>query len=424
MSAQAIMVICEGVITGRGLGAIGLATVGLIMPLELINDAVGGGLGIGISTVAALDKGQKKMKESVKAFSDGFWFTLAFSIILALIIGINAPTVADILGATSSTKPYVVLFIRVFMIGYPFSFVGQAVIAMLRVDERPGLSTWIITISAVVALAELYWGVFIAKIGILASAIYYCLSLGLFSLSVLYFIFSPKTQYKIQLNLRLDWKVLWQEIKISFPFILITLSSSIYTWVVNLMLSHLGNSLGIAAFSVINGYVFYVLNMITLSLMQGMQPIASYNYSAKLFDRVNQLIKISVRTNIIFVLLLTIIYIIFAQPITEFFVGNNPALIKIASHAGICLVCLTALGSTSNMMSGYYQAIEKVKNATWLGILKFLLLASPLAAILGLIFGDNGVWLGQPLADMVSFIVAIYFMAHELKVNKKGDSNG
>lgn len=41
MAAQAVMVILEGVIIGNGLGSFGLAVVGIIMPLELLNLALG-----------------------------------------------------------------------------------------------------------------------------------------------------------------------------------------------------------------------------------------------------------------------------------------------------------------------------------------------------------------------------------------------
>ena len=52
MAAQAVMVILEGVIIGNGLGSFGLAVVGIIMPLELLNLALGGSLGMGVATVA------------------------------------------------------------------------------------------------------------------------------------------------------------------------------------------------------------------------------------------------------------------------------------------------------------------------------------------------------------------------------------
>lgn len=72
MAAQAVMVILEGVIIGNGLGSFGLAVVGIIMPLELLNLALGGSLGMGVATVAgnrlgAGDHGRARARRSARA---------------------------------------------------------------------------------------------------------------------------------------------------------------------------------------------------------------------------------------------------------------------------------------------------------------------------------------------------------------------
>ena len=51
MIAQVIMVVIEGVIMGAGLGAHGLACVGIIMSVEYINLAFGNLYGTGVPTV-------------------------------------------------------------------------------------------------------------------------------------------------------------------------------------------------------------------------------------------------------------------------------------------------------------------------------------------------------------------------------------
>ena len=75
MAAQAVMVILEGVIIGNGLGSFGLAVVGIIMPLELLNLALGGSLGMGVATVAGNRLGAGDMAGARKAFGQGFWLS-------------------------------------------------------------------------------------------------------------------------------------------------------------------------------------------------------------------------------------------------------------------------------------------------------------------------------------------------------------
>lgn len=55
--AQGIMVFCEGIIIGNGLGTEGLAIVAILMPIEYVNLALHGFFGIGISTLCAMKLG-------------------------------------------------------------------------------------------------------------------------------------------------------------------------------------------------------------------------------------------------------------------------------------------------------------------------------------------------------------------------------
>jgi Na+-driven multidrug efflux pump len=417
MLAQCVMVMLEAIITGNGLGAVGLATISIIMPLELVNDAIGTGLGIGISTIAAQYKGQGNDNKARKIWNDGFWFTLIFSVILALLIAIFADPVATALGAKGTVKEMATQFIRVFMISYPFCFVGQIGVPMLRVDEKPGMASWITALAAVIAISELYWGIFIAHIGIIASAIYYGLSISLFCISFIPFL-NPNNKYHLSFDFKFNWKDLNQAIILGMPFVLITLSSAVYNWVMNLVLGSFGNNYDIAAFGLMNGYIFYVLNMITTSLMQGMQPIASDNYGAKLTERLSQLLKISILSNIVVVAILTVIFAIFARPITSIFTTSSK-IVNITASSGLTVVGLTALGSNVNMMSGYYEATGQAGISTFLGILKFLLCASPIALLLAYTVGIKGIWYAQPLADIISFVVAMIFLTKVLQKNKK-----
>lgn len=421
MLAQCVMVIFEAIFTGNGLGAVGLATVSIIMPLELLNDAIGTGLGIGVSTIAAQYKGQGNDKAARKVWNDGFWLTLIFSITLAVVIGIFAGPVASVLGAKGEVKQMATDFIRVFMIGFPFCFVGQVGVPMLRVDEKPGMASWITAVSAIVAIAELYWGIFIAHIGILASAIYYCLSIGVFALSIIPFL-NRNNKYHLSFDLHFDWIDLKKAVILSMPFILITLSSAVYNWVMNLVLGTFGNNNDIAAFGLINGYIFYVLNMITTSFMQGMQPIASDNYGANLHDRLAQLLKISVITNTITVAIITLLFAVFAHPIASVFTTSIPVL-NITATSGIIVVSLTALGSNVNMISGYYQAIGKAGASTFLGVLKFLICATPLALLLAYTLGISAIWFAQPVSDLIAFVVFTVFLIKEIRVIKETKNN-
>jgi Na+-driven multidrug efflux pump len=422
MLAQAVMVMIEGVIIGNGLGALGLATVSIIMPLELLSLALGGAFGIGVSTISAIKLGEEKKEEAHRVFSEGFWLTTIITVVISVLIGINAHSVAGLLGATPDILNESTTFIQIFMIGFPFCVLGQVLCYMVRVDEKPGIATFLMTISSVIAIVELYYGVMVAKMGIVAVAIYYALSIGIWFLAIVYFLFG-KTEFRIKLQLKMTTSDMKNMMIIGMPFFIVQISSFIFTWVVNVLLGNLGTSTDVASFGIINGYIFYNLNLVTTALTNGMQPIASYNYGAKFKKRLSELINVSVISNFVVIAGLTLLFALFSKNIIELFAGGDQKLVDVTSRNAVIMVCCSAFGLTSNIMSGYFQSIDNIKVSVILGISRFLFLAIPLMFLFSSLFGVDGVWYSQPVADMIVFGLSVIFIKKELqqlKIIKEG----
>ncbi|MFR8540239.1 MAG: MATE family efflux transporter [Enterocloster sp.] len=270
MIAQCIMVLCEGIIIGNGLGTEGLACVELIMPMEYLMLALGGFFAIGISTIAGIRLGNGDPEGARRAYGQGTLFTLLAMVILSAIIFIFAGPVADLMGTPAEYKDMMIIFLRIFMVGYPFCVIGHIVVYMARVDEKPAIATWAMTSSAVIALAWLYVSTYILKLGIPGGAVYYSISIGIWGLFILYFIFSKNTLLKIRKeDLHFDKNLIMEIMKIGFPFLLVQASSTVFGIVINNFLGAYGTPMDLAAYAVINGYVIYILMMITQAVTGG-----------------------------------------------------------------------------------------------------------------------------------------------------------
>jgi Na+-driven multidrug efflux pump len=418
MLAQAVMVIFEGVIIGNGLGALGLATIGVIMPLEMLNLALGGFFGIGVSSVAGMKLGKNDTEGAKAVFAQSFWFCVIFVTALAALIFFNAERVASLLGATPDITDNVITFIKIFICGYPFLVTGQLLIFVLRMDEKPGLASFFMTGSAAFALVVLYLGVIVFDVGIRGAAVYYVLSIGLWFISIFYFLFSKNTIFKIKPT-KIQPSVVGAALKTGIPYFVVQLASFIYTIVINNLLGNLGGSMDIAAFGVINGYILYIFMMICTAMMQGMQPLASYNYGASKVERVKELIRVSIFSNFAFIALLTLITVFFAKPVVGIFAGGDTALVDVASKYTIIVVSLAAFGLTSVLVSGYFQAIDKVNISTVIGVSRYVIFAIPLMFIMSKPLGIMGVWYSQPIADFLACAFALYFVFREMKRLKK-----
>lgn len=415
MIAQIIMVVLEGIIMGNGLGAHGLACVSIIMSVELMNVALGSALAVGVSTVAGSRLGAGDIEGAKTAFSQGFWLTTFLIILLVALAEIFVEPLVAFLGATPDIFEDSVGAIRIFLLGLPFCVIGQMLCGMLRVDEKPHAAATIQIVSAAVAVIWLASSTFVFNFGVTGAGLYYAISIGLWFVVIYYFIGGKRSVFQIRAkDMKLDLGLCFQIVKIGFPLFLLQATSSVYTTVVNNQLGLLGSSLDIAAFAVINGYVVYIIMMVVQAITYGVQPIAAYNSGAKAYGRMKQLLTTSLVVQVAVIAVVTVVVWAAAYPICLLFAGD-PELAGVSAEATRTVILFGALGWSSQVISSYFECVEKVVIATILGISRYIFFTIPAIYILGGMMGVQGVWAAQPVADVFTFILVLIFVAYELK---------
>lgn len=415
MIAQIIMVVFEGIIMGNGLGAHGLACVSIIMSVELMNVALGSALAVGVSTVAGNRLGAGDTEGAKHAFSQGFWFTTILIVVLIILAEIFVEPLVTFLGATPDIFDDTVGAIRVFLLGLPFCVIGQMLCGMLRIDEKPHAAATIQIVSAVVAIIWLAASTFVFNFGVTGAGLYYAISIGLWFVVIYYFVGGKRSVFQIRLaDIKLEPGLCLQIIKIGLPLFLLQATGSVYTTVVNNQLGVLGSSLDIAAFAVINGYVVYIIMMVVQAITYGVQPIAAYNAGAKAYGRMKELLKTSLTIQVLVIAVVTVIVWAAAYPICLLFAGD-PELASVSADATRIVILLGALGWSSQVISSYFECVERVVIATVLGIARYIFFTIPAVYVLGGMMGVQGVWWAQPVADVLTFALVMVFVVIELK---------
>lgn len=415
MIAQIIMVVFEGIIMGNGLGAHGLACVSIIMSVELMNVALGSALAVGVSTVAGNRLGAGDTEGAKHAFSQGFWLTTILIVVLIILAEIFVEPLVTFLGATPDIFDDTVGAIRVFLLGLPFCVIGQMLCGMLRIDEKPHAAATIQIVSAVVAIIWLAASTFVLNFGVTGAGLYYAISIGLWFVVIYYFVGGKRSVFQIRLaDIKLEPGLCLQIIKIGLPLFLLQATSSVYTTVVNNQLGVLGSSLDIAAFAVINGYVVYIIMMVVQAITYGVQPIAAYNAGAKAYRRMKELLKTSLAIQVLVIAVVTVIVWAAAYPICLLFAGD-PELASVSADATRIVILLGALGWSSQVISSYFECVERVVIATVLGIARYIFFTIPAVYVLGGMMGVQGVWWAQPVADVLTFALVKVFVVIELK---------
>ncbi len=414
LSFTIVQTFLDGAFVGNGIGMEGFAVISVTSVLWQVAIALFGLFGIGGSTLAAIKLGSGDKDGARAVYGNIMFFSFISTAIICFVIYLFLDQVMVFIGATPEILESTKTYSTVFLIGLPFCVASTVVYYITRVDEKPLVACIAYAAPAIIAIVIEYYMIFKMDAGIGASAFAMEVAMGMALFLVLYLQFGSSL-FKLRLSdMKPDFKIILDTCKIGFAMFIIPFSTSAATIATNNMLIESGgNEMHLAAFGTISymGYFFFIL---TNSFITGMQPIASYNYGAKRFDRIRTLIRIGiVQSSAVVILLLGIAYF-FKEPIILFLSGD-PALLDIAKPAVVIYMLLYAFGNVSQIVSGYYMSVERNAFAILNGIARMTVFAVPLIFILPKFFGVDGVWMAQPVADTLSCVLALVCMTFEYK---------
>ena len=199
------------------------------------------------------------------------------------------------------------------------------------------------------------------------------------------------------------------------PF-LMNLAACFIVIFINKGLKQYDGDLAIGAFGIVNRIVFLFV-MIVMGLNQGMQPIAGYNFGARQYHRVNQVLKLT-------------IYGATAVTTTGFLVGElmpQLAVSAFTTHEGLIQLSATGLRIVviffpiigfQMVTSNFFQSIGMAGKAIFLSLTRQLLFLLPCIILLPLIWGSTGIWWSMPISDLAASVVAGIMLYRQFKIFK------
>lgn len=422
ISWQMIAAIFDGFFVGNGIGATGLATISIVFPLWMLVIALSMLFGVGASSQSAAKKGEGDAEGARQIFAKGFWYSIILSAIISIFVLTFTEQVVRFFGATDEFIGSAITYTRIYMVGFPFFVTGLYFYYYILVDEKPLIAAFAQIIPAVLGITFEYVFIFKLDFGIAGSPLAsWGICVGGYFLLIFYFIFNKKTIFKIKLSdlKQITRHDLNQINKIGFAGFMTQISMTVASIIINNQIGVYGTDLDFAVYGVINAYLIYILVNITQAFIYGQLPIASYNYGAKRYARVVDLIKNAVIYSILTQVIVLLSMFVFADSVLMFFCGNDPELIAATKKVMYVFLLLYPLGGYTFVASGYFQALNLNGKALVNGCSRYIIFVIPLLFILPQISGLHGIWIAQPIADTLSFVCATVFMYHETDRLKK-----
>lgn len=392
------------------LGKSAQAATGILFTLQAIIQAIAFMLGQGSGTMVSKALADKDKREAGEYVSTGFFTGIFFGTLMSVVCLLFLEPLLYTLGSTDTILPYAKqyggcvlatcpIMIGSFVLNNNLRYEGMAFYSMIGL-----VSGGLLNILGDFLLVD---NEHFLQLGVLGAGIATAVS-QVISFSLLLYFHHTRAQGKISLKyISRKFDTYKHICTVGFPALIRQGLASLSGGILNNLTRPFGDA-AIAAMSVANRVSAFIM-CVGLGVGQGYQPVASFNYQAKRYDRVKKGLLITMGVGFCLIILLVVPGIIFAEPIAHAF-QKDPEVIKIAIPAiryacvGTTFLCLSV---PVNML---YQSIRKPLMSSFLSLLRSGLMLIPVLYLTTWLWGLTGVQMSQPLADVLTGLTSVPFI--------------
>ena len=159
-----------------------------------------------------------------------------------------------------------------------------------------------------------------------------------------------------------------------------------------------------------------------IGLVQGMQPIAGYNWGAHKNDRVWRVLRYTIGVATCITCFATLICELIPEYIISIF-GTGEELTSIATHACRIIVGMFPLVGAQIVIGNFFQSIGHAGKSIFLSMTRQMLMLVPLLYFLPPIWGQEGIWYSMPISDTICFFLAVGMLIYMVHKTKKHETN-
>ena len=403
------------------LGTSAAGAVGVVFSVMAIIQAIGFTIGMGAGNILSRQLGAKEDEAATITASTGFAFALVLSLLLSIFGIAFQKDLMRLLGATETILPYAEAYAEYIFLGCPVMCLSFVMNNYLRAEGKAMYGMIGITIGGVLNIFLDPIFIFTLGFGTAGAAMATALS-QLISFCILRsFFLRGKSSVRISLmKVSRDIKLYLKIVLIGLPTLMRQGLASIASVALNVAAAAFGDA-AVAAMSITGRIMMFAFSAM-LGFGQGFQPVSSFNYGAKRFDRVRLATKYTAFVGTILMLCVSALCIILAPAIMKAFRKDDLEVIAIgvyALRAQALLLPLTGIVTATNMG---LQSTGNAVPATVLAMARQGIFFIPLILILPGFAGLKGVALSQPISDGLTFIIALFFFASFLRMLKKKEN--
>lgn len=387
-------------------GDLAMAGVGVAFPIIMLISATSALIGMGGAPLAAIKMGKQDHDGAEKIMSNALSMLVIISALLMTALFIFKEPLLLTFGASEQTLSYANDYLGIYVLGTLFVQIAIGMNPFINTQGFAKIGMMTVMVGAIINIVLDPILIFGFNLGVKGAAYATVAAQLVSAIWVLRFLFGKKSTLKIRKEFLIpEAKVVLPILALGVSPFIMQATESIVLISLNNQLSKYGGDLAVSAMTIISS-INQIILLPLMGLTSGAQPIISYNYGAKQYDRVKQTFKLLLVVCLIYTTTMWASLMFIPEVFVNIF-NDKPELVEITSHSiRIFFAGIFVLGAQVACQQTFL-ALGQAKISLILALLRKMILLVPLIFILPatltmLMTQLDLVFLAEPVADVLA----------------------
>ncbi len=403
---------------------VALAALGLTFPVAMFTFTFISWFGRGGAPLASIQLGAKNNDMANQLVSNCLTFLLCSTLFSMALVHFFAEDILILLGGRGNALTEAVNYLKIYNLGTPFLFVGMGLNHFINAQGQTKVSMFAPLLGGLSNFILNPIFIFWLDLGVKGAAIATVIAQFISFLWVIRFYFTTKTVLHIKRKYLLPkWNLFRQVITLGSGPAFMTSSEALVSLCFNSQLFYYGDVTAVGSMTIISGLLFLIFFPM-IGLMQGTQPIVSYNYGAGNYARVKKAISYAAMVNVAYSALVTSVMLLFPSFFISLFTDDINLINSITKMLQIYISGCFVLGLAVTCQESY-MALGNGALSFFFAFLRKGILLVPLIYALAHFFDDKifAVVMAEPISDAVASLsnglFFLYFIKRKLASKKE-----
>ena len=411
---MSLNILIDTIFVGQWIGSIAIAAINVVLPVSFFIAALGMAIGIGGSSIISRSLGSDNIQKARYTFANQITLTILITVSFVFIGLYFIESIIPLFGGKGGIYEPSKIYYTIVLYGVPFLALSMMGNSVIRSEGKPKFAMYALMIPSIGNIVLDIVFIKYLNMGMAGAAWATTGSYVLCFIFIFWFFASDKSELKIKTHhLSLKKPIVKEITSLGSITLARQATVSITYLLMNNILYNYGGEVSVTAYAIVGRMMMFSLFPV-YGITQGFLPIAGYNFGAKNFERVKEVIYLAIKYASFFATLVFLFLMIYPEEITKVFTSDVD-VIRETPAAMRWVFLATPIIAIQLIGAAYFQGIGKAKTGLILALLRQGILFVPLILILPLFFGEMRAWISFPISDFLATIITGIVLFREAK---------